>query len=502
MHTNNRKNRRGAPSSRAKFTLLATGAAVVIALWLAFPTLPTAQAQEATANCGGASNPLHGRTEKVVETIVSDLSAGNCDSVTNAQLAGITRLILSYKSITSLQDGDFAGLTGMGTLDLNNNSLTTLPEDVFDGLSSLQTLNLQSNSLGSLPEDVFDGLSSLRVLNLWANSLTTLPEDLFDGLSDLRTVNLYNNSLATLPADVFDGLSNLQTLNLYNNSLTTLPEDLFDGLAKVVTLRLYSNSLTTLPEAVFDGLSAMEVLRLDQNSLEQLAPDLFDGLSSLEDLHLEQNTSLACIHAGQFDGLSSLRILKLEGTKLGNIAPTHGSGWGLNSLQELRFGTTVIGSSQLSFADYKSVFPALVDTRTYVNLAALSDPICGPIEAEADANFDGTVSVQLEESRVRPNRARETGSNGDGFCGSSTSEDRHKLWSWQRSQDGLTWANVDPGRQPKDYGTRGGGECSFLYTPHTDDNGMYVRAFVPVDTVGVGENNYYSAVFGPLNVRQ
>ncbi len=132
----------------------------------------------------------------------------------------------------------------------------------------------------------------------------------------------------------------------------------------------------------------------------------------------------------------------------------------------------------------------------------MSDPICGSIKADADDSYDGTVRVELEETRVRPNRAQETGSNGDGHCGAAATEDRRKLWMWQRSQDGLTWANVDPGRQPKDYGTRGAGECSFHYAPHSDDDGMYVRAFVPVETVGVsGENNYHSAAYGPLNLR-
>ena len=368
----------------------------------------------------------------------------------------------------------------------------------------MTALNLNNNSLTTLPEDVFDGLSSLQTLNLFFNSLTTLPEDLFDGLSNLQDLRLDHNSLTTLPADVFDGLSSLQDLWLDRNSLTALPGDVFDGLSSLQDLDLYSNSLTALPGDVFDGLSSLQDLRLDQNSLEWLAPGLFGGLSGLEELYLNQNSSLACIHAGQFDGLSNLQILYLQSTKLGNIAPAHGSRWGLNSLEELRFGSTAIGDSALSFQDYQTVFPALFDTRTYVNLAALSDPICGSITADADGSYDGTVRVKLDHASVYPNRAQESGRNGDGHCGAATGEDGRKLWTWQRSQDGLTWANVDPGRQPPDYGSEGrmNGECSFIYTPHRDDNGMYVRAFVPVDTVGVSdENDYHSAAYGPLNLR-
>ncbi len=513
-------------------------------------TDPICQSVERPADCGDG-NPLHGRTQKVVDVIVASISAADdCESVTNEQLVRIGRLRLNYKSLSSLRDGDLAGLAGMNTLDLDNNDLTALPADVFNGLSSLQTLRLQSNSLATLPENVFHGLSSLQTLNLYSNSLAALPEDVFEGLSTLQELRLYSNSLAALPEDVFEGLSKLEhldlhdnslaalpedvfeglskleQLNLNNNSLATLPEDVFDGLSRLVALHLNDNSLTALPEDVFDGLprliglhlhsnllaalpedvfngpSVLEFLYLNQNSLEWLAPGLFDGLSLLQDLQLNGNSSLACIHPGQFDGLSKLEILHLQGTKLGNIAPAPASRWGLNSLEELRFGDTLISNSALSFADYQAVFPALVESRTRVtSTAVLSDPICGSITADADGSYDGTVRVRLEHTRVYPNRAQDTGNDGDGFCGAATGEDRRKLWRWQRSDDGVAWTDLPSARQPKDYGARAEGECSFHYTPHSDDNEKYLRAYVPVDTAGVGENNYHSAAYGPLNLR-
>ena len=465
-------------------------------------TDPICQSVERPADCGDG-NPLHGRTQKVVEVIVASISAADdCESVTNEQLVRIGRLRLNYKSLSSLRDGDLAGLAGMNTLDLDNNDLTALPADVFNGLSSLETLRLQSNSLAALPENVFHGLSSLQILNLYSNSLAALPEDVFEGLSTLQELRLYSNSLAALPADVFEGLSSLEGLYLRSNSLTALPEDVFDGLSSLIGLQLHNNFLAALPEDVFDGPSVLEFLYLNNNSLEGLAPGLFDGLSLLQELQLNGNSSLACIHAGQFDGLSKLESLHLQGAKLGNIAPAHGSRWGLNSLEELRFGATAIGSSALSFADYQAVFPALLENSAFVlDTAETSDPICGSITADADGSYDGTVRVRLEHTRVYPNRAQDTGNDGDGFCGAAAGEDRRKLWTWQRSDDGVAWTDLDSARQPKDYGDRAEGECSFLYPPQTDDNGKHVRAYVPVNTAGVGENSYHSAAYGPLNPR-
>ncbi len=337
--------------------------------------------------------------------------------------------------------------------------------------------------------------------------LRALQEGDFDNLPGLRNLYMENNRLESLPENVFDGSPNLERLHLDGNELSDLPEEVFDGLDSLEQLRLDGNDLSDLPEDVFDGLTSLELLFLNDNSaLGALPPEVFDGLDSLEELHLTNNTSLACIHPGQFDGLSALRELHLINTKLGNIAPTpHASRWRLNNLEELNFGTRTIVGSALSFQDYKAVFPALVLSSTGITSnAVLSDPICGSIAADADGSYDGTVRVELEETRVRPNRARASDAAllGDGNCGSDATATRHRLWTWQRSDDGADWTDMPSARQPKDYGTRAAGECSFTYTPQTDDNGKYVRAYVLVDTAGVGENNYPSAVYGPLNIEQ
>ena len=514
-------------------------------------TDPICESLERLADCG-AGNPLNGRTRKVVDKIVADLSASDCSAVTATQLAGVTTLNLSNLRLHALQDGDFAnftglqnlhihvnklttlpsdvfdglssvqridlfdnelttlpedlfdGLSGLNQLNLNDNELTTLPEDLFNGRSSLENLRLDNNSLAALPEDLFNGLSSLQNLDLYNNDLTTLPEDLFDGLSKLQTLDLYNNSLTALPEDQFNGLATLGQLNLYDNSLTTLPADVFDGLGFLNALRLHDNSLAALPEDVFDGLTSMTLLRLNNNSLATLPPDLFDGPPNLRELYLTDNSALACIHPGQFDGLSELRKLHLTGAKFGNIAPTHATRWALNELEELRFGETPIASSTLTFQDYKSEFPDLVESRTYVrDPAELSDPICGAIRADTDGSgFHTIVRVNLEQTSVYPNRVQEASTPGDGICGASTGVDRRKLWTWQRSDDGVTWTDMASARQPKDYGARAAGECSFTYTPQADDNGKHIRAYVSVDTAGVGANNYHSAAFGPLNIQQ
>ena len=193
------------------------------------------------------------RTDEIEAAILAELPSGtNCDSVTSAQLAGITSLVAGHNNISSLSVGDFSGLTGLNTLSLFHIQLTSLPEDLFDGLSSLENLWLFRSSLTSLHEDLFDGLTSLENLRLNHNFLTSLPEDLFDGLTSLEDLVLHTNALTSLPEDLFDGLTSLDTLALNFNPLTSLPEK-------------------SLPEDLFDGLTKLEYLSLDNTLLKKSA---------------------------------------------------------------------------------------------------------------------------------------------------------------------------------------------------------------------------------------
>ena len=79
-----------------------------------------------------------------------------CNTVTNAQLAGITELDLSDPTpadgagetdddIIDLLPEDFAGLSGLTTLDLSDNQLRELPQGIFSGLTSLTGVDVSGN---------------------------------------------------------------------------------------------------------------------------------------------------------------------------------------------------------------------------------------------------------------------------------------------------------------------------------------------------------------------
>ena len=207
-----------------------------------------------------------GRTQEVQDAILALLpGVSDCADVTDAHLAGIAKLVVSFTRATSIKSGDFAGLSSMTWLQPGGSSyIRSVPEDVFDGLSNLQRIYL-SLDLTALPEDVFDGLNGLQILVLGANQIRALPEDVFDGLVSLTDLRLHNNQLAALPEDVFDGLSSLENLALSVNNIRELHKDVFDGLDNLDKLIFTKNKLSALPNGLFQGLGDLETLYLANN---------------------------------------------------------------------------------------------------------------------------------------------------------------------------------------------------------------------------------------------
>ena len=198
----------------------------------------------------GAPTPVCDRTEQVRDEIVYQAGVSTCGGVTDADLAGITFLGLSFAEITLLKEGDFSGLTSLQELHLNGNELSSLAAGVFSGLTSLERLDLQENQLSLLPAGVFSGLTSLRELDLDSNQLSSLAASVFSGLTSLQELNLSGNALSSLDAGVFSGLTSLQELNLYDNALSSLPAGVFSGLTSLETLYLDGNPVDPLPVAV------------------------------------------------------------------------------------------------------------------------------------------------------------------------------------------------------------------------------------------------------------
>ncbi|MCG9131852.1 cadherin domain-containing protein, partial [Candidatus Poribacteria bacterium] len=99
-----------------------------------------------------AKSAVCNRTSQVADAIAAAVpGASDCNNVTDIDLALITSLDLSDKSITSLSADDFAGLISLTSLDLSDNQLESLPDGFFANLSSLTTVDLSGNSVDPIP---------------------------------------------------------------------------------------------------------------------------------------------------------------------------------------------------------------------------------------------------------------------------------------------------------------------------------------------------------------
>ena len=94
-----------------------------------------------------AKSAVCSRTSEVAEAIAAAVpGVTDCHNVSEIDLAAITELDLSNKSITSLQADDFAGMLSLTTLDLRNNQLSSLPDGIFAGMTTLTSLQLEGNT--------------------------------------------------------------------------------------------------------------------------------------------------------------------------------------------------------------------------------------------------------------------------------------------------------------------------------------------------------------------
>ena len=316
-----------------------------------------------------------GRTQEVQDAILALLSdVSDCADVTDSHLAGITKLVVSFTTSTSIKSGDFAGLSAMTWLEPTGSAyITAVPEDVFKGLSSLQKLYLFLD-LTALPTDVFDGLGSLQVLALGGtNQIRELDKDVFDGLSSLTELRLHNNQLKTLHEDLFDDLGNLKRLMFSTNQISSLHKDLFDGLGKLEKLMMVNNNLSALPEGIFDGLGNLKIMYMTRNPG---SPFTFTA-------ELEQRGEDVVVKVAEGAPFDMSVTLSAEGGTLSSTTVSIGGG----DLESAEISVTPSGNSDVTVSVQSASF--LEGTHTGIQ-AGTGESLTIPTESQQAENSAAT----------------------------------------------------------------------------------------------------------------
>ena len=171
---------------------------------------------------------------RVVNAVSADAFSGN-ENITSVTLGD---------SITSIEEGAFAGCTNLGTI--NAPAVTSIGVGAFANCTSLETIN--APSVTTIYEGVFEGCEKLQSLDL--RSVTEINSSFAD-CDTLTTVNL--SSLKQLPEGIFLNCTSLTTLTL--SGLEIVGERAFYGCTSLKTVSL--PLVTIIGNEAFYGCSAL-----------------------------------------------------------------------------------------------------------------------------------------------------------------------------------------------------------------------------------------------------
>ena len=253
--------------------------------------------------------------------------------LTQANLAKLTTVNLTYSDITNLKGLEFA--KNLQQLDLTGNAISDLSP--LQHLTQLTDLSLRLNKADQLPDLAKLGQAPIQQLNLVGDAYGTAPQQLagLSQLKQLQSLKLVNSKLTTLPP--LAPTAPLTALDLSGNKLTDVT-----GLANfplLTTLSLGSNqiadwrpvanlshltSLTTgnNPQTnigVLQRLTQLKKLNLSQLGMTDQDLKLVANMTNLQDLAIDFNGTISDL--SPLAGLTQLANLSLSNNQVTDLSP-------------------------------------------------------------------------------------------------------------------------------------------------------------------------------------
>ncbi|XP_037687112.1 toll-like receptor 3 isoform X2 [Choloepus didactylus] len=246
----------------------------------------------------------------------------------------IQTLSLSNTHLYETSNTTFIGLkqTNLTRLDLSYNSLSVIANDSFAWLPYLEYFILEYNNIEHLYSHSFHGLFNVRYLNLKRSfikqslSLALLPkiDDFsFQWLKCLEYLNMEDNHFSGIKRNMFTGLINLKYLSLSNSftSLRTLTNETFLSLAHspLLILNLTRNKISKIESGAFSWLGHLEVLDLGLNEIgQELTGQEWRGLENIVEIYISYNKYLH-LTSNSFTSVPSLQRLMLRRVACKNV---------------------------------------------------------------------------------------------------------------------------------------------------------------------------------------
>ena len=233
----------------------------------------------------------------LVTVVRETLGLGANDTITQANILGLTRLDAQHRSITNLIGLEYAtnltslslfrnnvsdvtplaALTNLTELLLTNNQVRDVtPLSVLINLTYLDLYGNQINDVAPLA--ALTNLTGLDLTSAQVSDLTPLA-----ALTNLTYLNLYGNGISEVSP--LAALTNLTYLHLGGNQISDI--SLLKDLTNLKELSLYSNEISDI--STLAALTNLTLLGLDHNQIAAIPTGFFKGFSNLNTLTLTGN---------------------------------------------------------------------------------------------------------------------------------------------------------------------------------------------------------------------
>ena len=232
------------------------------------------------------------------------------------------KLVLSRKSITTIETEIFKKTDNIKIINLGNNYISEIQDRAFLGLDKLNKLLLNNNNINKIKNTMFEGLTNLKLLDLGNNKINNLDNNTFEYLVNLDTLYLNNNNFSKIEQKMLNSLSYLRRLNLKSNHISEIGKHSFSALILLKTLYLSKNKLTSINNNTFFNLIKISELYISYNNIRYLDLNYFINTPKLTILEASNNKIIS------FSG-NLLRLKSLQHLYLNNNSITSISGIGL-----------------------------------------------------------------------------------------------------------------------------------------------------------------------------
>ena len=318
--------------------------------------------------------------------VTVDMSLQNLRTVPQTIEPSVTKLILKYNDLDTLDGGsfnkfvellelnvDFCGIyiiysgafaaqVKLVTLSMRYNSIRELPLDFGPPINSLVTVDVYSTFVVNydLNPLYFSAFKQVKVLELGGKALifnkTHIPYNMtklslksmlkafpdLSNLAQLETLSVCHHEVTFIPDGYIQGLDSLSTLYLCDGNLNVLPR--LSLLKNLVKLIAGGNPLTEIPRNKIEGLDKLKTVSFSSCQI-QVMPNI-SYLPSLQMVYLQKNR-IHYILNGTLRGLPSLYLLDLSENM---ISQTDG-------LQHITLGRMFLNDNQLT------ILPDLFDMK-------------------------------------------------------------------------------------------------------------------------------------------